>query len=489
MGIHGLMQMPPKPPISCPIRQQALQTPDQPALMTPDRSFTYAMLDEAVSAAEARMTVIEINPGDRVALYAPTDFRYPILLWALLRRGAVACLLNTRTPAQTLGSLLNQMACRTLILSPSTSPPNPTNIRVFRPGYFFDAASSITPETTSPPLLNLDAPATLLFTSGSSGAAKAVLHSFRNHYFSAVGAQANMPVTMQTRWLLVLPLYHVGGLAVLFRCFLHGGTVVLPADPRRIGEAVQHYRTTHVSLVATQLQRLLSASPAPNLDTLTAILLGGSAIPPSLLAAAHARRLPVHASYGSSEMASQITTTPPRADLETLQTSGLLLPHRQLRIAADGQIWVRGKTRFLGYVKENELEQPFDRSGWYATGDRGRLDEAGRLRVLGRIDNMFISGGENIHPEEIEKALCSLPEVTDAVVVPIPDATFGFQPVAFVKSPDQALHAKVWMKHLEAMLPRFKIPRYFYPWPADADQGLKVDRAALQARALESTTT
>jgi O-succinylbenzoic acid--CoA ligase len=336
--------------------------------------------------------------------------------------------------------------------------------------------------THSHPTFDLNAPETILFTSGSSGQPKAALHTFGNHYYSASGSNHNLPVMETTRWLLVLPLYHVGGLAILFRCFLHGGTVVMPTSHRQIAEAITDFQVTHVSLVATQLQRLLDIPFRA--DQLEAILLGGSAIPPQLLQTAHAAGWPVHVSYGSTEMASQISTTPPGAGLDTLFTAGYVLPHRAIRIARDGQIWVNGPTRFQGYVEGEHLRIPFDEQGWFATGDRGRFDADFRLHVEGRFDNMFISGGENIQPEEIETALRRLHGIVEAVVVPVPDPEFGFRPVAFIQSTDGGMKPEHWMRGLEDVLPRFKIPRVYHLWPDDIKRDMKIDRSIFQHRAL-----
>ena len=192
-----------------------------------------------------------------------------------------------------------------------------------------------------------------------------------------------------------------------------------------------------------------------------------------------ARGLPVFTSYGLTEMASQVTTTRPGAGAAERETSGRLLPHRLLRIAADGEILVRGETRFRGYVDEAMLHEPFDAEGWYATGDLGRLGEDSLLRVEGRKDNLFISGGENVQPEEIESALAACEGVAQAVVVPVPDAEFGYRPVAFVRLegrvPEEDLR-----RALERRLPRFKMPRVFLPWPEEYAEGLKPDRRRLR---------
>jgi O-succinylbenzoic acid--CoA ligase len=139
---------------------------------------------------------------------------------------------------------------------------------------------------------------------------------------------------------------------------------------------------------------------------------------------------------------------------------------------------VRGETLFAGYVEGAAIDRPLDTDGWFRTGDLGELDADGYLRVRGRKDNLFVSGGENIQPEEIEEVLCRLEGVEDAVVVPIPDPEFGSRPVAFVRGGrlDDPTRA------LEPLLPRFKIPVAFHRWPGGVE-GMKVDRAFFSERA------
>ncbi len=194
------------------------------------------------------------------------------------------------------------------------------------------------------------------------------------------------------------------------------------------------------------------------------------------------RGLPIHTSYGLTEMASQVTATPPGASREELRTSGRPLPHREISISEEGEVLVRGETLFTGYVKGDIIDRPLDVDGWFHTGDLGGLDADGFLRVRGRKDNLFISGGENIQPEEIEAALCRLDGIEDAVVVPVPDMEFGFRPVAFVRTTGGSVETEDLARALEPTLPRFKIPVAFYGWPEGVG-GMKLDRASFRESA------
>ena len=457
--------------IPCPLRAAALATPNAPAILGPAGTTTYAELDGRVSAVAAKITGEGLAPGARVAILLEKDERYVVLLLAVLRAGCVACPVSARLPPEGVAASLRVAGCSALI---SDAGLPPADVPVLPPDRLLEAPEGVRPQ--GPETVLLERPATIVFTSGSTGVPKAALHTLGNHYYSALGSGANIPLGPEDRWLHLLPLYHVGGLSVVFRCLLAGAAMVLPEPGVPLAEAITQGGATHVSLVATQLRRLLSER-AP-LGTLGAILLGGGPVPEKLVDEALELRLPVHTSYGLTETASQVTTTPRGAPQEVLHTSGRVLPYREVTVAEDGEILVRGNTLFAGYLRGDGVDRPLDASGWFHTKDLGELDEAGYLRVTGRRDNQFVSGGENVQPEEIEAALCRIEGVEQAVVVPVADEEFGERPVAFVRAPG-GRPPQGLAEALGPVLPRFKIPVAFREWPEEqGPEGMKVNRAA-----------
>jgi O-succinylbenzoic acid--CoA ligase len=454
--------------VECPIASARRRDPRAPALIAGDRSWNYAALDEEVEAL-ADVIGKGVAAGARVGLIGPEHAAYLFAFWALLRSEAVACPLSSRLPAEAVRQHVRELGVTPLLASDSEAADRLCGIGV----PVFDLSrvngSPITerPRRTS---LALDAPATILLTSGSTGRPKSALHRLSNHLASARGANANMPLGAGDRWLLSLPLYHVSGIGILFRTWLAGAAVVLPDPGESIDRAIERRRITHLSLVPAQLVRLLEGHfRCP--PSIQAVLLGGSTIPPGLIDEALAQGWPLHTTYGLTEMASQVTTTRPGAGVEELRTAGRLLDGRELRLAADGEILVRGETRFAGYLTPDGLETPFDADGWFSTGDRGAIDAAGRLVVVGRKDNQFISGGENIQPEEIESALLYCPAIVRALVVPVPDAVYGQRPVAFVEAGSGDASEEAILGILAKRLPRFKFPMAFLPWPDEVSTG------------------
>ena len=255
---------------------------------------------------------------------------------------------------------------------------------------------------------------------------------------------------------------------------------MLPNPDCSLSEHLLGGTITHLSLVPTQLYRLLQ-SPNFRLEQTAVrhLLLGGAPIPASLVAACQAQGMTPQVSYGLSEMATQVCTRYAGPDASNV---GRPLPGRELKLI-DGEICVRGATLFAGYYREGTLEPALDAEGWFHTGDLGELTATGELRVQGRRDNRFICGGENIQPEAIEQALLQHGAVRQALVVPLADAEWGMVPLAFIDwqpSPADATTGQRVLTDLEpwlrTRLPSHLIPRRWLPWPAQAAEGLKPSR-------------
>ena len=419
-----------------------------------------------------------VHGGDRVAILGGPSAATVAALVGAWRLGAVAVPLDAREPASALAPKLAAVRPR-LVLSNTPLPPE-----ALPPG----ASARPLPEVGEAPFLPDAmpdvAPALIVFTSGSTGTPKAAVLAHGALRTSARGVATRMGFGPTSAWLLALPLHHVGGVGVIVRALEARAALVLP-ETNDLAAMLADPAVTHASLVGTQLYRLLDTD-APGLET-KALLLGGSALAPSLLDAADARGLRVATSYGLTEMASTVTATTPGASRDALATSGSLLDGRDLRITPAGEVAVRGRTRFDGYVDgvyagPHALRTPFDEDGWFFTGDLGHLDDAGRLVVTGRRDLMFVSGGENVHPEAIERALLSLPGVVQAIVVPAYDAEFGRRAVAFVETSDGSDPSPL-RDVLRERLPRHLVPKAVRPLPSAT--GFKPSRAAL-ARHVEN---
>ncbi|MFZ0625976.1 MAG: AMP-binding protein [Acidimicrobiia bacterium] len=290
---------------------------------------------------------------------------------------------------------------------------------------------------------------TVVLTSGSSGAPKAVRHSARNWLAAAETSQAHLGNDSDDVWLLAMPLYHVGGLSIVVRSAYTGGAVrLLPEFEPSTFAAALRGDVTMASVVPTMLSRLLDHDPGPY-DGLRAVLVGGGPIPDGLLERASAARIPALPTYGMTETCGQVATLRPGSVIDAKADP---LPGVELRIEPDGRIALRCPMLSPGYLGEP------DRAGgeWFVTNDLGALDPDGALRVWGRADTVIMTGGEKVVPEVVEGALKRVEGVEDALVVGVAHGDWG-EEVCCVYVGD--VDAGILDSELRRSLPTFMIPK------------------------------
>lgn len=455
------------PKILCPLYCAAQKHADIPAIISQHHKITFRKLNGLVESTSLKLQKFGIKQGDRVAIVSSACPEYLILLLSLWRLGAIACPLNARYPQRTLIAALKSIHCQALFMD-QEKIRLPTDLKISQ--YHLSQVANMAilqHQSCREWSVKFNSPATIMFTSGTTSTPKSVLHNYGNHYYNAKGSNENIVLVPGNRWLLSLPLYHVAGIGILFRCLLSGASMVIPLKHEEPFKLIKKFQVTHLSLVCTQLHRLLQKPRIPkSLVKIKAVLLGGGFIPQRLIRKAISLKLPIYKTYGLTETASQVTTTKPNEKVEKLFTAGRVLKYRQVSASNDGEILVKGKVLFYGYLTGNKWILPLSKNGWFKTGDMGYFDKDGYLVVTGRKDTMFISGGENIYPEEIEKALSNHKSIAEALVVPVADSEFGFRPVAFVKTlVTQKMTSQTLRHYLKDYLPRFKIPDQFYRWP------------------------
>jgi len=415
----------------CPFSLHARKSGKSIALVSDSNSWTYRECHNIIEGIAHTLKEKGIKEGSRIALPDTNVTFSPLLFFALFRIRAIVCPLNNYLPKESIPQSLHQLN------SYCTLPPH----------------LECSPIKASQTFLCKKTHATYLFTSGTTTRPKIACHSLGNHYYSALGSNAQMEIKPGDHYLLSLPLYHIAGIAILFRTFLAGATLLL-------SDKIEDPRATHLSLIPTQLSRLLNKPlQGPN----RCILLGGANISHRLYNKAVQKGCIVYPTYGMTEMSSQIATHfKPRAF-----SLGHPLPYREMKIAKDGEIYVRGKTLFQGYFdRDKGLSLPLNAEGWFCTRDLGHYSPKTGLQLLGRKDRLFISGGENIQPEEIEHILENIEGIEKAEVHPVPDEEFGFRPVAYIKSKHGFNEERI-KAFLATILPRFKIPDQFVEYEKD----------------------
>ncbi len=475
--------------IACPLSVAAKEFANHPAIVTDDQILTYYQYDSAVSSFAHNLADRGVKSGDRVAIISNSGASYPIAILAIIRAGGVACPISTRFPSEQLQSIMETIAPDFMLLGRKYQ--NLTGVLPRQSIIIEDLFENQASQNSNTDKIDLEMEATVMLSSGTTAQPKAIVHTYANHYYNALGSNENIVLAPGNRWLLSLPLYHVGGLAIVFRALLSGVAVVIPPAGVDLAEAIRRYSPTHISLVSAQLKGLLrDDSSTDRLRKLRAILLGGGPASAVTIGNALEQRLPLLTTYGLTEMASQVTTSQVATSQMTtsqVTTSGKMLPHREVSISTDGEILVRGACLFKGYLINGKVSTPtVDGDGWFHTGDLGSVDNDGCLTVTGRKDNMFVSGGENIYPEEIERVLLELRGIEEAVVVPINYAEWGQRPVVFIRYGEEKPTETELKSLVERRLPKFKIPDWFYDWPVAGDQvSGKPDRCYFKRLATE----
>jgi O-succinylbenzoic acid--CoA ligase len=454
---------------SHPILSAIDQNGDAPALIIEQKSVSYADLGKMITDTAYSLKAEGISSGDILVLDDLEPLDFIVSYWASAFCGSIAFPLNTRFPQESLHQDLMELNPK-VILSNRVYP----NLEVKQ----FD---QLIPGLEASLTWDLEQPATMLKTSGSSGVSKIVVHNQLNHLTSALGSNRNIVLSDQDSWMLSLPLYHVGGLSVLYRTALAGASVSIPDPIKSLTQNLADTQATHISLVPTQLQRILNDPDGIKLLRETkAILVGGSSVPQTLIEQALDHALPLFLSYGSTEMSSQICTTNVLDRKKGLGHAGRPLFGREIIISHEGEILVRGDTLALGYLKDSSITELRDREGWFHTGDVGYIEADGSLTVTGRIDNQFISGGENIQPEHIERLLMAQPGINLAIVVPRSDDNFGARPIAFLSLENSSLDISLLNNLLRKSLPGYMIPDQYYHFPDDLNTtGIKISRNKL----------
>jgi O-succinylbenzoic acid--CoA ligase len=360
----------------------AAMHPDRPAV----NELSYAELEIGARSAAGALRELGVAPGDRVALALPAGLEFAVALHGCLLAGAVVVPVDLRlTDAEREARMAG---ANVLVETPLEGPA------------ITDAA-----------VLDLDAVATLMHTSGTTAAPKQVPLTYGNWLANALGSAVALGLAVDECWLCPMPLTHVGGLSIPIRSTIYGTSALIhdTFDTDAVLDALSG-RVTLVSLVPTMLSRLLDAGLS-NPPSLRWALLGGGPIPAPLLERAARAGVPVAPTYGMTEACSQIVT------------GGWPLPGVSVRIGADGEVLVRGATVSAACVADD---------GWLHTGDVGSLDERGRLRLSGRLADTIVTGGENVAPVEVEAVLLEHPAVADAAVHGRPDEEWGEAVVATV---------------------------------------------------------
>lgn len=343
-------------------------------------------------------------------------------------------------------------------------------------------------------------PLLMVFTSGSSARPKAAVLTHASCFWTNLSLSRTLELDETDVVLSVLPQFHVGGWNIQpLLAWWTGATVVLERsfDPGRALRLIAEHRVSTMMGVPTHYARLAEHPDfgRTDLGALRSAVVGGAPMPAPLLRIFHARGVRLTQGYGLTEAGPNVLCLPPREAMERVGWAGVPYPHVEVRLAdvatgepvegpGTGELLVRGPGLFAGYFRDEEATRAIWRGGWLATGDVATRDAAGYLRIVDRLRNIFISGGENVAPAEVEEALRLHPAVAEAAVVGVPDARWGERGVALVvPRPGVITDATELIEHCRERLATFKVPAaiHFVPELAHGSLGKVARQAALEA--------
>lgn len=362
--------------IRCVVSEAAQASCQQPAILTGDREIIYSEYNQYVSGSVGRLREAGCKPGDRVAVSTRNNWQTVVLLMALFRARAIACLVDPKTDSDPVEHSLAGIDCDRLIAQGSKF--GSSRLTVLEPDDLIASFSEI-PESDADTRLPLDQPATITWS-----ASRALLHSYGNHYYGARGFNQNIRTSSGCRWLLSEPLHRMNGLRLPFQCAVSGATLVVPEAEESTRDAIDHYGVTHLMLSSGQFEELLNGDFSLKKHPGIRAIVLHEPVPTELLRRSYELMLPVYRSYALPEMASAVAVVPLDSPPAKRSTCGRTLACCKVRVAADGEIMVKGKTLFPGYVEGKRILPAVDADGWFATGDTGTLDADDYLTVLGR---------------------------------------------------------------------------------------------------------
>lgn len=468
----------------------ASELPHHPALITPERQITFAQLRTEVRHAAAAMIALGVAPGDRVAIWLPNTWHWAVAALAAQYVGAAVVPLNTRytgaeandilfrSKASLLVAMGKFLGCDKVAQLDSDSLPHLRHVvRVpldtddgnwedfVAHGVAGVEAADIRATAVGPNDIS-----EILFTSGTTGRSKGVLCAHRQSLAGAAAWAAAGLLTSADRYLGINPFFHnFGYKAGILACLQTGATLYpqLTFDPEQAMRAVAQHRITVLPGPPTIYQSLLDhpSRSAYKLDSLRFAVTGAATVPVVLVERMQ-QQLDIDlvlTAYGLTESGGFGTMCRPGDDAVTVATTcGRPIADFELRIDGQvGEVLLRGPNTMLGYLDDPQATaETVDAAGWLHTGDIGKLDHAGNLRITDRLKDMYICGGFNVYPAEIEQVLARLAGVVDVAVIGVEDQRLGEVGRAFVVArPGADLDERTVIAYAREFLANFKIPR------------------------------
>ncbi|MHA2097951.1 MAG: o-succinylbenzoate--CoA ligase [Candidatus Kariarchaeaceae archaeon] len=460
----------------------AYKYPDRPAIIGRNITLTYMDLLHKVQQAQENLnkTIIP-TPQEKIGVLIENRIEFIYLIHAFSGTNCIPVFINTRLSSNEISWQLDDLRVKKIISS---------NLHIDRLDQIFATKYQLFSIDSGGGAVqflnlhyeynvdyysefNLDKLQSLIYTSGTTGRPKASIISYSNIFHSVMASNQRLGVEENDIWMLTIPMYHVGGMSIIFRSCINGTAIFLDErfQPENIANLINEYAITQISLVPTMLSKLISIKVFDKkCPTLRLILLGGDRANSDLILECSRLELPVATTYGMTESVSQVATALPRELYKKPNSVGKPLDGIKVRILDQdnkelshneiGEITISGKAIISGYY--GVLSSSFTKLG-FKTGDLGFIDEDGDLHILQRRIDLIISGGENIYPSQIEYEINKIPGILSSCVIGIDNAEWGQIPVvAIIVDSNYEINEKTILDHCEKSLAPYKIPKRIY---------------------------
>ena len=464
------------------LERNAQYTPDATALVwvpTGER-YTYADLHrKGERLAAALADTYGLTAGDRIAVLAANTVEHVLLFVAAQKAGVVLVPLNVRLAPPEVQYLVDDSDPHVLFVADDhteTAQDLDTDAHLVPLEDVEALIASASGGTTDRAVPDMEDPLMILYTSGTTGRPKGAVIPHRMLFWNSVNTELRLDLTSQDRSFNAAPFHHTGGWNVLLTPFLHHGatTYLFPSfDAEAVLRLCDDEQLTILWGVPTMLKMMADtdAFDAVSLDSVRYAVVGGEAMPEPLIRTWQDKGVPIRQGFGMTEVGVNCFSLPERDALRKIGSIGVPNFYVETRVVDEdgtevppnttGELLMRGPVVTPGYWRDPEAtDDAIDADGWFHTGDLVEVDDEGYFFVVGRKKEMYISGGENVYPAEVEAVLYEHPAISEAAVVGVPDETWGETGAAFLVTDDPSLTADAVKDHARARLARYKVPTH-----------------------------
>lgn len=430
------------------------------AIIKSDQTFTYENLFERAAQLSFSFLDKGINKGDYVPMFFENSLSFiqtTIALWYL---GAVPVPLNTKILNEEIYTIIDDYDFKFLITDKELSLNITTEeLKII----CFDKLLDHSYKTNAIEFPALNDEAVVIFTSGSTARPKGVMHTFTSLINNIENGNQILNHNVNDRWLASLPFYHIGGFQIICRSLFYGCSIIIPKSLQTIhlADAILNHNPTHISLVSTQLERLMNQDVTPN-ELLKVSLIGGGFINDDLIFESDKLGWKPFRVYGSSETASMVTAISPDEIKNKPQSAGKTFNNVEIKISSESEILIKSNSLFSKYLNDEKETSEKIKNGFYHSGDLGFVDDDGYLFIEARINDLIVTGGENVNPIEVEKTLLEFPFIKEACVFSKPDKTWGQIVVAAIVVNNSSFIETSIKEMLKQKLAGYKIPKKFF---------------------------